>query len=93
MDTNARSSKADKATSEETTLRSCSLEPPPSKKAKTTVDLNLRIANAFKSVIVMTHNEEFRDRCLTILGVTNGSEAGKKVEALLRKFKDSKKAK
>lgn len=66
---------------------------PPSKKAKSTIDLNLRIASAFKNVIVTTRNENFRDKCLQILQVTNGSEAGKKIEKLLVEFKDSKKAK
>lgn len=66
---------------------------PPSKKAESTVDLNLRIASAFKNVIVTTRNESFREQCLQTLKVTNGSEAEKKVVELLVKFKDSKKAK
>lgn len=86
-------SQPDQATSKAPASQPCSLEPPPSEEAEANVDWNLRIANAFKSVIVTTRNEEFREKCLTILGVKNGSEAGKKVEALLAEFKDSQKAK
>lgn len=87
MEAKKKSTKASKATSKEPAPRPCSYRETP------TVDLNLRIANAFKSVIVTTRNEEFREKCLDILGVTNGSEAGEKIEALLKKFKGSKKAK
>lgn len=82
MEAKSKSSKAAKASSSQ-----------PLKKAKSTVDLNLRMASAFKNVIVTTRNEEFREKCLQILKVTNGSEAEKKVGELLVKFKDSKKAK
>lgn len=72
---------------------------PPAKKKrkarciKTTVNLTQRISKAMKDVLVTTLDESFREECLSTLGVVNGSEAGKKIEELIVKFKDNKKPK
>lgn len=58
-----------------------------------TVNLNERIAKAMEDVLVTTHNESFREKCLNTLGAANGSEAGKIIEDLIVKFKDNKKQK
>lgn len=69
----------------------------PTKKRKTkfnnaTVDLNKRFANAMKDFLVTNLNESYRENCLKTLGVSNGSEAGQKIEALLNlNFKDKQK--
>lgn len=72
--------------------------PSPSKKQKprynnSTVNLSQRIAKAMKDVLVTTLDESFREECLNILGVENGSEAGEKIEELIVKFKDNKRQK
>lgn len=71
---------------------------PSNKKHKPTynqvsINLTQRLAKAVKDVIVTNLNEPYREKCLTTIGADNGSEAGKKVEALIVKFKDSKKQK
>lgn len=72
--------------------------PPTNKQCKAsyntaTVDLTQRISKAMKDVLVTTLDENFRKECLSTLGVDNGSEAGKKIEELIVKFKDNKKLK
>lgn len=60
---------------------------------RVSINLNQRLAQVMKDVIVTSLNEPYREKCLTLLGADNGSEAGEKLEELLEKFKDNKKQK
>lgn len=46
-----------------------------------------------QEVLVTTLNESFREKCLNTLDVSNGSEAGEKVQGLIDNFKGNKKQK
>lgn len=58
--------------------------------ATSSVDLCQRFSKAIENILIITKNEDFRQRCFKLLGVENGSDAGTKLKELAEQLKGKK---